>query len=272
MFKNKPDFLKSFHKRENEDIKIASKNWKPRITFFTGSGISAESGIQTFRGTNGRWNEHDVSKICSTWAVKHNLEELLQFYNDRRNEILKTTPNKAHIIIKQLEKYFDVGVVTQNVDDLHERAGSKNVIHLHGEIMKSQSIANPEKIYDCHSDLKVGDRCPATNSQLRPHIVLFGEQINNFYEARKMLRESHIVIVIGTSLQVNPASLLVTEPLYAKEVYLIDPIMPPIVSKNKFIHIPEVATSGLKSLESELKRLLNYFKQDFESKKGLITS
>jgi NAD-dependent deacetylase len=272
MFKNKPDFLKAFNKRENEDIKQLSSEWKPRLTFFTGSGISAESGIQTFRGNNGRWNDYDVSKICSTWALKHNLEELLEFYNQRRNEVLNTTPNKAHLIIKQLEKYFDVGVVTQNVDDLHERAGSKNVIHLHGQIMKSQAIANHEKIHDCFTDIKLGDRCPITNSQLRPHIVLFGENINNYYEARKMLRESHIIIVIGTSLQVTPASLLVTDPLFSKNIYLIDPIMPPINSQNKFIHIPNVATSGLKSLESDFKRLLKYFKDDFNSKKGITIS
>lgn len=272
MFKNKPDFLKIFQKRENEDIRAQDKNWKPRLTFFTGSGISVESGIQTFRGEDGRWNEHDVSKICSTWALRYNLNELLNFYNERRQEIINAKPNKAHIIIKQLEKYFDVGIVTQNVDDFHERAGSKKVIHLHGEIMKSQSIANKEKIYDCNKDIKENDRCEKTNAQLRPNIVLFGEGINNYFEARKMLRESHIVIVIGTSLQVTPASLLVTDPLYSKEIIVIDPILPKTNFSNKILHVSENASDGLQSLQSELKRLLYFFIKDFEIKKGTITS
>lgn len=248
--------IKVFKKKQKSDI--IDENFKPRITFFTGSGISAESGIQTFRGNGGRWNNYNVSEICSKNALKNNIEKVLGFYNERRFEILSAKPNDAHYYIKNLEDLFDVSVVTQNVDDLHERAGSKNVIHLHGEIMKSQSKANHKITHRCLTDINIGDKCPITNSQLRPHIVLFGEHINNYYEARRILRESHIIVVIGTSLQVQPAAGLVLNPLYSKKMFIIDPNIDEVESYNDFSIINDTAVSGLNSIDDLLKILSKY--------------
>lgn len=252
--------IKKHFKRKADKVheNYLINNTFEKITFFTGAGISKESGLSTFRDEDGLWNNHSIEEIATADALKHNFEVVNKFYNERRQEIIKASPNNAHLGIKDFENKYNVSVITQNVDDLHERAGSENIIHLHGEIMKSRPIANSKIFYPQKNDIKIGDRCIVTNSQLRPHIVLFGENLDEglYFKAKKEIRESSIVVVIGSSLQVNPANYLVTEASFKSKLFIIDPNYIELNYIQKFysevVHIKEIASKGIEQLKSIL--------------------
>lgn len=225
-----------------------------KIAVLTGAGISAESGIKTFRDSDGLWEGHDVMEVASPQGFDKDPELVLEFYNLRRQQLLTVEPNAAHKALADLEKYHDVTIITQNVDDLHERAGSTNVIHLHGELLKVRSIGNENYVIDWKDDLKWGDLCP-NNFQLRPHIVWFGEMVPNLEPAAQVVSDADAILIIGTSMQVYPAAGLIG---YAKPdvpVYFIDPN--PSISPTKQITIfAEKATTGVpKAISSLLNRM-----------------
>jgi len=193
------------------------------VVVFTGAGVSAESGVKTFRDSDGLWRQYRFEDVASPTAWQNDPELVLEFYNIRRKQLLEVSPNAAHFALVKLEEKFDVQIITQNVDDLHERAGSKNVFHLHGEIRKSRSTVDPELIYNIEGwELKLGDRCEK-GSQLRPHVVWFGEQVDNFSAASEIAAKADIFIVIGTSLVVYPAASLIDYVPDLSPKYLIDP-------------------------------------------------
>lgn len=227
------------------------ETYKPKISFFTGSGISVDSGLSTYRMADGLWNNYKISEVATSHAIKTNIDYVNNFFNDRRLDVKNAFPNIAHTFIKDMEKYFDVNIITQNIDDLHERSGNSNVIHLHGEIMKSRSIASSRFVYDQLDDIKITDRCIKTKSKLRPHVVLFGENIFDYYIARKHLRESEIIIIIGTSLMVNPAASLISDLLYNKKIYVLDPHMEKFNISNCHF-ISKTSSDGIVDLENFL--------------------
>ena len=193
-----------------------------RIVVFTGAGISAESGIKTFRDADGLWEGHDVMEVASPQGWRANPELVLDFYNQRRKQLLQVKPNVAHQKIAALEKHFQVTVITQNVDDLHERAGSTNVLHLHGELLKVRSTAFEDLIYEWKQDLNTGDCCERGH-QLRPHIVWFGEAVPMMEQAYSETAKADILIIVGTSLQVYPAAGLVGAVAASTPVFYVDP-------------------------------------------------
>ena len=205
-----------------------------KIVVLTGAGISAESGIQTFRDANGLWEGHDIMEVASHEGFAKNPELILEFYNKRRNQLLNVKPNKAHYNLAELEKYFDIEIITQNVDNLHEKAGSKNVKHLHGELLKVRSTLDESIVLDWHKDLYLGDLCPK-NSQLRPDIVWFGEMVPMLDIAIKLTQDADIFIIIGTSMQVYPAASLINYVQQKIPIYFIDP--KPSVTENNFNNI-----------------------------------
>ena len=217
---------------------------KKKIAVLTGAGISAESGIKTFRDSNGLWEEHKVEDVASPEGWARDKKLVLDFYNQRRKQLLQCTPNRAHIALAELETKYDVTIVTQNVDDLHERGGSKNIIHLHGELLKMRSSFDENLEYDCTGDILIGDKCE-DGSQLRPAIVWFGEAVPKIEEATKVVQQADILIVIGTSLVVYPAAGLINYSKYEIPKWLIDPNdMPlPRIPNLKFIN--EKATVGV---------------------------
>jgi len=195
------------------------------IVIFSGSGVSAESGISTFRDPDGLWAKYDIEEVATPQAFARNPAKVLDFYNLRRRNALTAQPNAAHIAIATLQQHFDVTVITQNVDDLHERAGSTNVLHLHGELMKSRSTTDETLIYDTQGkDINIGDLCEK-GSQLRPHIVWFGEAVPKFDAACDIVATADILLVVGTSLAVYPAASLVDHVSSRCEVYAVDPAL-----------------------------------------------
>lgn len=226
-----------------------------KIVVLTGAGVSAESGIKTFRDADGLWEGHDIIEVASPIGFKNNPELVLDFYNKRRKQLLEVQPNLAHTILAELETDFDVQIITQNVDDLHERAGSTKVIHLHGELLKARNTNHLDSIIEWKTDMHLGD-LDANNIQLRPHIVWFGEEVPEMEKAMKIVEEATILIIIGTSLQVYPAAGLLH---YVDEdvlVYYIDPKPAPIYDlENPLKIIPLSATEGMKILKEELNRL-----------------
>ncbi len=178
-----------------------------KICVLTGAGVSAESGIATFRGAGGLWEGHDIMEVASPQGWHRNPELVLEFYNQRRRAMKNVVPNKAHYTIAEIEKNFEVVVITQNIDDLHERGGSTRVIHLHGELNKVRSVLNGHEIYDWPGDLHLGDLCPE-GSQLRPHIVWFGEMVPMLEPAIREMNNADCVLIVGTSMQVYPAASL----------------------------------------------------------------
>lgn len=192
---------------------------KEKIVVFTGAGVSAESGIQTFRDADGLWHNHNVQDICSLDGWYRNPELVLNFYNQRRADVKKANPNKAHHAIASLQDRYEVVVVTQNIDDLHERAGSETVLHVHGEVTKARSSEDETLIYDIrYNPIELGQTC-RLGSQLRPHIVWFGESVNYIQQAYEHFLDADKVLVVGTSLQVYPVAGLVHEaPLHAEKV------------------------------------------------------
>ena len=227
-----------------------------KLVVLTGAGISAESGIKTFRDADGLWEGHDVMEVATPEGFAKNPKLVLDFYNQRRRQLLKVLPNKAHENLVSLEKYFDVNIVTQNVDDLHERIGSKNVIHLHGELLKVRSLTNENLIYKWNKDLIIGDLAE-DNGQLRPHIVWFGEMVPMLDTAIKITQQADVLVIIGTSMQVYPAASLINYIKPNTPIYFIDPN--PSVNKNEFNNltiIKDVASSGTDTLIELLKKTL----------------
>ncbi|WP_339865149.1 NAD-dependent deacylase [uncultured Algoriphagus sp.] len=226
---------------------------KMHLVVLSGAGISAESGIKTFRDSGGLWEGHDVMEVASPEGWRRNRQLVQNFYNQRRKQLLDCEPNEAHLILAELERDFQVSIITQNVDDLHERAGSTNVTHLHGELKKAQSTLDPTLVYDLdHWELKEGDKCEK-GSQLRPHIVWFGEQVPMMETAIEIAMKADVFVVIGTSLQVYPAASLVDFVADEKLIYVIDPRNPEVNFRRKVINILENATKGMKTLEKLLK-------------------
>ena len=198
---------------------------KKRIVILSGAGMSAESGISTFRDANGLWNNYRIEEVATPEGFAKNPALVLEFYNQRRKELLTVKPNPGHYALAALEKDFDVHIITQNVDNLHERAGSTNILHLHGELMKSCSVHNPNKAYDISPDrpeIHLGDK-DSNGDQLRPFIVWFGEAVPMIEPAMRIVEKADIFVIIGTSLNVYPAAGLINYVRKGKPVYLIDP-------------------------------------------------
>ncbi|MBA5793706.1 NAD-dependent deacylase [Flavobacterium sp. xlx-214] len=225
------------------------------LVVLSGAGISAESGLKTFRDADGLWEGHDIMEIASFDGFLKNPTLVLDFYNQRRRQLHEVSPNKAHILLTELETYFNVQIITQNVDDLHERAGSKQVIHLHGELFKARSLNDISLIYDWKDDIVMGTK-NNQNHQLRPHIVWFGEAVPEMDNAIKIVQNADILVIIGTSLQVYPAAGLIDYASKAQEIYYIDQNPATASHFNKNIHvIAEKATIGLPILVDKLLKL-----------------
>lgn len=217
-----------------------------KVVVLTGAGISAESGIKTFRDADGLWEGHDVMEVATPMGWEKNQELVLDFYNQRRRQLKEVEPNAGHLALRELEKKYEVHIITQNVDDLHERAGSKNVIHLHGELKKVRSTFDEDLILDWEGDLNPGDFCEH-NFQLRPHVVWFGEGVPMMEKAMEITSEADILLIIGTSMQVYPAAGLIDFIPSGTPVYFIDPkpaIEPTanleVIAKNASEGVPKV--------------------------------
>lgn len=222
------------------------------MVILTGAGISAESGIKTFRDAEGLWEGHDVMQVASPEGFADNPELVLEFYNQRRRQLLEVKPNKAHYNLVVLEKEYEVEIITQNVDDLHERAGSSKVTHIHGELLKVRSSVDETNVLDWKKNLVLGDLCKK-GSQLRPHIVWFGEIVPMLEKAINITKKADILVIIGTSMQVYPAASLINYVKLNTPIYFIDPL--PSISKNGFSNLKIIA--DVASLGSEkLKELL----------------
>ncbi len=214
-----------------------------KIAVLTGAGISAESGLKTFRDSNGLWEGHDVMSVASPQGFANDPALVLDFYNQRRRQLLEVKPNAAHKALARLEENHEVTIITQNVDDLHERAGSTQVIHLHGELLKVRSTFDEELILDWKTDLNLGDFCEH-NHQLRPHIVWFGEAVPLIEVAAKLVEEADIVIIVGTSMQVYPAAGLIQYVREDARCYFVDP-NPSIQSNSQITVFAENASTGV---------------------------
>jgi NAD-dependent deacetylase len=196
---------------------------KKKLVIFSGAGVSAESGLKTFRDSGGLWEEYDIMELATPEAWARNPKLVLDFYNMRRKQVMQAQPNQAHHRIAQLERHFDVEVVTQNIDDLHERAGSSKVLHLHGEVLQARSTFPPFKTYPIKgTELGWGQKCP-NGYQLRPHVVWFGEEVPLMPVAEQIIKSADIMVVVGTSLNVYPAAGLVHAVRKTVPIYLIDP-------------------------------------------------
>lgn len=225
---------------------------KKKIVILTGAGISAESGIQTYRDGDGLWRNMNPKEVASVEAWNKNREAVLALFNERRARVAAAQPNEGHLALVKLEAYFDVTVITQNVDDLHERAGSGNILHLHGENNKVRSTQNPELIYEWgNKPLKIGDKCEK-GSQLRPYVVLFGEAVPMMEPAVEIAAKADIFLVVGTSLLVYPAAGLLDYVSIQAPKYIIDPNMPSVASKPNLHLIEEKATTGVPGVVREL--------------------
>lgn len=227
---------------------------KKHIVVLSGAGISAESGLKTFRDSDGLWMGYDVYEVASPEGWYKNPQLVLDFYNARRRDVAAASPNAAHIGLAELENDFDVTVITQNIDDLHERAGSTNVIHLHGEIFKMRSVVDENNFFEIRGDINIGDRAE-DGAQLRPHIVWFGEPVPMMEKAAYTLQDCDYFVVVGTSLQVYPAaSLLYYLPDHLPK-FIIDKKIP-VTERQSNLHVIEKpATEGV----GELRKLLNLY-------------
>ncbi|MDO9593694.1 MAG: NAD-dependent deacylase [Lutibacter sp.] len=223
-----------------------------KIVVLTGAGMSAESGINTFRDSDGLWEGHDIMEVASPIGWQKNREKVLDFYNKRRAQLLEVFPNAAHKALVELENKYQVTIITQNVDDLHERAGNSKVLHLHGELLKVRSTKNPNLIYDWKQALNLGHLCEE-NSQLRPHIVWFGENVPLFDEALEITSDADILIIIGTSMQVYPAAHLINCAKPEIPIYFIDP--KPFIQQNQYSNLTvlaEKASVGVVKIVNQL--------------------
>jgi len=226
---------------------------KKKIVVLTGAGMSAESGISTFRDSNGLWENHDIMEVASPEGWHKNPSLVLDFYNKRRTQLKEVKPNRGHEILAELESNFDVQIITQNVDNLHEKAGSSNILHLHGELTKVRSVANENYILDWTEDLLLGETDDKGN-QLRPHIVWFGEAVPAIDEAIPMMEIADIVIIIGTSLQVYPAAGLMHYTKATIPVYYIDPNPATIYDLPNPLEVLAMnASEGLEKIQNQLQ-------------------
>jgi len=221
-----------------------------KIAILTGAGISAESGINTFRGSDGLWEGHDITEVASPIGWNNNPALVLDFYNKRRSQLHTVTPNQGHLSLVTLEKAYEVTIITQNIDDLHERAGSSEVVHLHGELLKVRSQFDKNLVLDWKKDLNIGDLCEH-HSQLRPHIVWFGEEVPMLEHAIKIVEQVDIMIIIGTSMQVYPAASLLQFAPITTPIYFIDP-NPAIAPKENLTILAEKATVGVPTVVEKL--------------------
>lgn len=224
-----------------------------KIVVFTGAGVSADSGISTFRDSDGLWANYRIEDVCTPEALVRNRAQVIEFYNIRRRELFSVEPNAAHRAIAELEQYFDVEVVTQNVDNLHERAGSTRVTHLHGELMKLRSERNPELIVPIEGWEQKMDARADDGALLRPHIVFFGESVPMFDAATRIAASADVMIVVGTSLAVYPAASLVRYARAGVPVYVVDPGNPDVAMiRNPLTHIKARAAEGMPALAEKL--------------------
>ena len=224
-----------------------------KIVVFTGAGVSADSGLSTFRDADGLWANYRIEDVCTPEALAKNRALVVEFYNKRRKELLTTEPNAAHYAIAKLEEHFDVEVVTQNVDDLHERAGSTRITHLHGELMKLRSQRNPDLIVPISGWEQGLDDRGEDGALLRPHIVFFGESVPMFDAATHIAAEADLMIVVGTSLAVYPAAMLVRYAKTGVPIYVIDPGTPDTAMiRNPLTHIKTRASVGMPELAERL--------------------
>jgi len=223
-----------------------------KLAGLTGAGISAERGLQTFRDKGGLWEKYDFQKLASIEGWRENPELVLEFYNIRRDLVRKAQPNAAHLALTQLERMYDVDIITQNVDDLHERAGSKHILHLHGEIMKARSSIDDQLIYELgKKNIKLGDKCEK-GSQLRPHVVWFGESVPMMDRAIEIVSKAEIFIIIGTSLQVYPAASLLYYAPENSRIYLVDKNIPVVRQAANMTFIAKTAVEGVPELVNKL--------------------
>jgi NAD-dependent deacetylase len=220
---------------------------RKKLVVLTGAGISAESGLKTFRDSDGLWEGYDVTEVATPRGWRKNPQLVLDFYNARRKNVAEAKPNAAHYGLAELEKYFDVTIITQNIDDLHERAGSSNILHLHGEIFKMRSESDESMIYEIRDDIKMGD-VAEDGAQLRPHIVWFEEPVPKMEEAVPVVYSAGIFVVVGTSLVVYPAASLINYVELETRKYIIDKKIPYISPMRNLICIEKPATEGVKDL------------------------
>jgi NAD-dependent deacetylase len=222
------------------------------LIVLSGAGISAESGIKTFRDSDGLWENHDIMEVASPEGWYKNKELVIDFYNQRRRQLAEVEPNDAHKFFAEMDENFNTTVITQNVDDLHERAGSKNILHLHGELTKVRSVNNTNLISEIgYSDIQLGDKA-SDGAQLRPHIVWFGEDVPMINKAVEISQTADIFVVIGTSLNVYPAASLVNFVRHDTEVYVIDPNMESMKLPSNFHLIKEKAVDGVNILRNKI--------------------
>lgn len=224
---------------------------KKHLVVLTGAGMSAESGIKTFRDADGLWEGHDVMEVATPEGFAKNPELVLNFYNQRRKQLFEVNPNPAHVILADFEKDYNVSIITQNVDDLHERAGSTNVIHLHGELLKARSTFDETDVLEWKTDILLGNLCKKGH-QLRPHIVWFGEEVPMIENAMRICETADILVIIGTSMQVYPAAGLIHYVPEKTPVYYIDP-KPALSNKQYLTVIAEPASTGILKLKDYLK-------------------
>ena len=225
---------------------------KKKLVVLTGAGISAESGLKTFRGSDGLWEGYNIIDVATPEAWIKNPELVQRFYNERRTQILAAQPNAAHLALAKLEEYFDVTIITQNIDDLHERAGSTQIIHLHGIITYAQSNLNASLIYPIIGDeIKMGELCEL-GSQLRPHVVWFGEAVPMIEPAAFLCKEADLFMVIGTSLAVYPAAGLIDYVRTEVKKYIVDPVIPTVNGYQNIIKIEKSAKNGLEEIFTRL--------------------
>lgn len=226
---------------------------KKKIVVLTGAGVSAESGINTFRDADGLWEGHDVMEVASPQGFVDNPELVLDFYNQRRKQLFDVLPNEAHNALVRLEKYFDVTIITQNVDDLHERAGSSKVLHLHGELLKVRSTINENDIFQWNKDVNLGDLCK-NGHQLRPHIVWFGEQVPLLEIAVEITEKAAILIIIGTSMQVYPAASLIDFSPSSTPIFFVDP--KPNVNTSQYEQLTVIENTAAKGVPQLIEELI----------------
>ncbi len=223
---------------------------KKRLVVLSGAGISAESGVRTFRDSDGLWENHRVEDVASPEGFRKNPTRVLNFYNQRRRQLSEVFPNRAHEILAELQNNFEVQIITQNVDDLHERAGSRHVLHLHGELKKARPINSDKKIMSWEKDLNVGD-LNEDGVQMRPHIVWFGEMVSEMENAVKIVQKADYFLVIGTSMNVYPAAGLIDYVPSDCEIFVIDPLLPAqfVINSKCF---QTTATEGMRKLKDVL--------------------
>ncbi|MFC4219915.1 SIR2 family NAD-dependent protein deacylase [Flagellimonas marina] len=226
---------------------------KPKIVVLTGAGMSAESGLKTFRDADGLWEGHDVMEVASPHGFARNPELVLDFYNQRRRQLLQVSPNAGHMALATLEQHFDVSIITQNVDNLHEQAGSSHVVHLHGELFKVRSTRDESYVLDWTKDLVLGD-LDEEGHQLRPHIVWFGEMVPLMNTAARIAQQADILIVVGTSMQVYPAAGLIHYAPKHIPMYFVDP--KPTVRSSDFANLTVIAETAAKGLPKLVEQLV----------------